>query len=42
MIKHDDLVEEIRFIRRSVRQEFFDHPNDLVDSAKFSNSTIDF
>ena len=42
MIKHDDLIEEIRFIRRSVRQDFFDHPNDLVDSAKFSNSTIDF
>ena len=42
MVKHDDLIEEIRFIRRSVRQEFFDHPNDLVDSAKFSNSTIDF
>ena len=40
MIKHDDLIEEIRFIRRSVRQEFFDHSNDLVDSAKFSNSPI--
>ena len=33
MIKHDDLIEEIRYIRRSIRQEFFDHPTDLIDSA---------
>ena len=35
MIKHDDLIEEIRLIRRSVRQEFFDSSDDLIDSEKF-------
>ena len=35
MINHDDLIEEIRMIRRSIRSEFFDHPNDLIDSGRF-------
>ena len=33
MVNHDDLIEEMRLIRRSIRREFFDYPDDLVGAA---------